>query len=66
MIMPLINKFPVIESLSRLLSKNLIKLNHFFKEEGLATHSSILAWGILLTEEPSGLQSMGLHMTKAT
>ena len=28
-------------------------------EEGMATHSSILAWGILWTEEPSGLQSMG-------
>ena len=26
-------------------------------EEGMATHSSIIAW----TEEPSGLQSMGLH-----
>ena len=28
-------------------------------EEGTATHSSILAWRILWTEEPSGLQSMG-------
>ena len=28
-------------------------------EEGMATHSSILAWRILWTEEPSGLQSMG-------
>ena len=27
-------------------------------EEGMATHSSILAWGILWTEEPGGLQSM--------
>ena len=26
-------------------------------EEGMATHSSILAWGIPWTEEPSGLQS---------
>ena len=30
-------------------------------EEGMATHSSILAWRILWTEEPSGLQSMGLQ-----
>ena len=30
-------------------------------EEGMATHSSILAWGISWTEEPGGLQSMGLH-----
>ena len=28
-------------------------------EEGLATHSSILAWIIPWTEEPGGLQSMG-------
>ena len=30
-------------------------------EEGMATHSSILAWRILGTEEPGRLQSMGLH-----
>ena len=28
-------------------------------EEGMATHSSILAWRILWIEEPGGLQSMG-------
>ena len=28
-------------------------------EEGVATHSSILAWRIPRTEEPGGLQSMG-------
>ena len=27
--------------------------------EGMATHSSILAWRILWTEESGGLQSMG-------
>ena len=30
-------------------------------EKGMATHSSILAWRILWTEEPGGLQSMGLQ-----
>ena len=30
-------------------------------EEGSATHSGILAWGIPWTEEPTGLQSMGLQ-----
>ena len=30
-------------------------------EEGVATHSSILAWRIPWTEEPGGLQSMGLQ-----
>ena len=28
-------------------------------EEGTATHTSILAWGIPWTEEPDRLQSMG-------
>ena len=28
-------------------------------EEGIATHSSVLAWAIPRTEEPGGLQSMG-------
>ena len=28
-------------------------------EEGMATHSSSLAWRIPWTEEPGGLQSMG-------
>ena len=28
-------------------------------EEGMATHSSILAWRIPWTEEPGGLQSLG-------
>ena len=28
-------------------------------EEGMATHSGILAWRIPQTEEPGGLQSMG-------
>ena len=27
-------------------------------EEGMAAHSSILAWTVLWTEEPAGLQSM--------
>ena len=28
-------------------------------EEGMAPHSSILAWRLTWTEEPGGLQSMG-------
>ena len=37
-------------------------------EEGTTTHSSILAWRIPWTEEPGGLQSMGLKSdtTEAT
>ena len=33
-------------------------------EEETATHSSILAWRILWTEEPGGLLSMGLHRVR--
>ena len=28
-------------------------------EEGMATHSSVLAWRVSWTDEPGGLQSMG-------
>ena len=31
------------------------------REKEMATHSSILAWRILWTEEPAGLQSMVLQ-----
>ena len=31
-------------------------------EKEIATHSSILAWRIPWTEEPGGLQSMGLEL----
>ena len=30
----------------------------------MATHSSVLAWGILWTEEPGGLLSIGLHRVR--
>ena len=30
-------------------------------EKEMATHSSVLAWRILWTEEPGGLPSMGSH-----
>ena len=33
-------------------------------EEGTATHSSILVWEIPWTEEPDGLQAMGLDTTE--
>ena len=29
-------------------------------EKGMATHSSVLAWRVPWTEEPDGLQSIGL------
>ena len=33
-------------------------------EEGMASHSSILAWRIPWTEEPERLQSTGSHRVK--
>ena len=35
-------------------------------EEGMATHSSILAWRIPWTEEPGGLQSKGVTESDMT
>ena len=34
-------------------------------EKGMATHSSIFAWRIPWTEEPGGLQSMGVTKNQA-
>ena len=33
-------------------------------EEGITTHCDILAWRIPQTEEPGGLQSIGLHVQR--
>ena len=38
-------------------------MNHALEKE-MATHSTVLAWRIPGTEEPSGLLSMGLHRVK--
>ena len=35
-------------------------------EEGMATHSSILAWRMPWTEEPGGLQSVGSQESDRT
>ena len=34
------------------------------QEKGMATHSCVLAWKIPWTEEPSGLQPMGLQRVR--
>ena len=41
-------------------------LSRFSLEEGMATHSSILAWKIPRTEEPGKLQSIGLEREDTT
>ena len=40
------------------------KIRVWSLEKGMATHSSILAWTIPWTEEPGGLQSMGLQRVR--
>ena len=35
-------------------------------EKVMATHSSVLAWAVLWTEEPGRLQSMGLQESDTT
>ena len=35
-------------------------------EKEMATHSSVLAWGIIWTEKPGGLQSMGSQKVRHT
>ena len=37
-----------------------------YLEKGMTTHSSILAWRILWTEEPGGLPSMGFQESDTT
>ena len=38
-----------------------VNIRIFVEEKEMATHSNILAWKSPWTEEPGGLQSMGLH-----
>ena len=40
------------------------RLHFHALEREMATHSSVLAWRILGTEEPGGLPSMGLHRVR--
>ena len=55
----------IINTWSKLCWESTFPCNHWklqmlnSMEEGMATHSSVLAWRIPWTEEPGGLQSMG-------
>ena len=50
------------------LTQNIIALKYMgfkgYLEKEMATHSSIHAWKIPWTEEPGGLQSMGLQRVR--
>ena len=61
---------PIMPSLGAQMVKNLPAIQETWVqspgwddplEKGMATHSSILAWRIPWTEEPAGLQSVGLQ-----
>ena len=47
------------DSIHRAYVNNYLLRIYHLKEEGMATHSGILAWRIPCTEEPDRLQSMG-------
>ena len=57
----------LVPSLTHVLIDSLINWVHLGQEdpleEGVATHSSVLAWRIPWTEEPDRLQSIGSHRT---
>ena len=55
--------FPVAQTVKNLPATQATQLQSLgwedLLEKGMATHSSILAWGIPWREDPGGLQSMG-------
>ena len=55
----MVKNFPEMQELQEKQFRSLIWENPL--EEGMTTHSSILAWKIPGTEEPGRLQSMGLQ-----
>ena len=58
--MPIASYSNIARSWTRLSDFTLTFHFHALEEE-MATHSSVLAWRIPWTEEPSGLPSMGSH-----
>ena len=60
--------FPVAQTVKNLPAVQETKVRSLGQEDplekGMATHSSILAWRMPKTEEPGGLQSMGLQKVR--
>ena len=54
-----VNNLPAVQELQEMRVQSLGQEDPL--EEGTTTHSSILAWESSWTEEPSGLQSIGLQ-----
>ena len=66
--MVILEGFPVVQTVKNLPAMQKVQVPSLDwedpLEEGMATHSSILAWRIPWTEEPGGVQSMGLDMVE--
>ena len=58
----MVKNLPAMQELQEVLVRSLGREDPL--EEGMAIHSSILAWRIPWTEEPGGLQSMGLQRVR--
>ena len=57
-----VKNLPAMQETQETLVQSLVREDPLEKE--MATHSSILAWEIPWTEEPRGLQSMGLQKVR--
>ena len=57
-----VKNLPAIQETQETPVQSLVREDPLEKE--MATHSSILAWEIPWTEEPRGLQSMGLQKVR--
>ena len=55
----MIKNMPAMQELQEIWVRSLSREDPM--EENTATHSNIRAWRIPWTEEPGGLQSIGLH-----
>ena len=58
-----VNNLPAMEEIQETWVRSLGQEDPLGEE--MATHSSILAWEIPWTEEPGGLQSMGLQKSRS-
>ena len=58
-----VNNLPAMEEIQETWVRSLGQEDPLGEE--MATHSSLLAWEIPWTEEPGGLQSMGLQTSRS-
>ena len=58
----MVKNLPAVQELKEMQVRSLSREDPL--EEGMAAHTSILAWRIPRTEEPGGLQSIGLQKVR--